>query len=90
MGKAQEVKGAIPLGGALLARRFPERQQSRLLRVNGQAKARKALGQDRHDPLRILGDFTPDNEVIGVAHQETAAFHSGLHFANKPFIQHVM
>src|SRR6266545_3932688 len=63
MGKSEEVEGAVPIVGGLSTGRLPERDQSRLLRVNGQAKARKALGQYRHNPARVLLDFAPADQV---------------------------
>src|SRR5215510_11730438 len=88
MGESEKLEGAVPRVGGLSTGRLPERNQPRLLRVNGQPKARKALGQYHHDPARVLFPLAPNDKVIGEPQQEAAALHPGLYVADKPFIQH--
>lgn len=67
-------------------RRWLEADQPRLLRMDGEPIAGKALGQDFTEALGVGLILTPDDEVIGIADRPLRA---RLHLVLIPLIQHI-
>jgi len=75
---------------SLFKSRLTERNQHRLLWMNGQTETTKTLRQDVHNPSGIFFQFKADNEIISKANQETSAPHPGVDILYKPTIQYMM
>ena len=90
MGQSQKIECAVPIGRRLAGVRFPERDQHRLRRMNGQTKAGKPLRQHGHNLPGICFQLAANDKVISKAKQEASALHPWPYFTLKPFIQHMM
>src|SRR5438067_2038798 len=90
MGQSQKIACAVPSGGPLRSRRFPERHQRRLRRMHALATTGKPFRQHRHELPGVRFPLAPHDEVIGKADEEAASLHAWLYVPLAPCIQDVM
>lgn len=90
MREAEEVEGVglfLTLLLCLPFRKTPERNQPRLLRVQGQAEFGEPLRQDLQHLFRILPVLKTQDGVIGVSDLVRFPLQPGLHRFLEPFVQ---
>jgi hypothetical protein len=90
MPQSEKIEGALPWGNPVVGLRLPERDQRRLRRMNAQAKARKPLGQPRHDPPGIPFPLAANDTVIRKADQHASSLQAWPDFLLEPFLQHMV
>jgi len=90
VGKSEEIKCTRTPCRWVAAWRSLERNQRRLLRMNGEAETDEAFRQHVHNPAGIGFALTADDEIIGKARQKTVALHPGVDVLDKPFVQDMM
>ena len=86
MGESEKLEGALPLSSLLAEGGLTERDQRRLLPMNGQPEARQALGQRGHGPAGLIFPLAPTDEVVPVANQVAPASPPGFDYTHVPFI----
>src|SRR5215471_11153846 len=73
VGKAEKVKCTRAPCRSVAAWRPLERNQRRLLRMNGEAEPGEAFRQDCHNPAGLGFALAADAKIIGKARQKTVA-----------------
>ena len=86
VGKAEKLEGACPLPLRRAGGGLTERTQRRLLWMNGQPQARKALGQRGHEPAGIGLQLATEDKIIPVANQKAAPVQPGFDRVHVPLI----
>jgi len=95
MGESQQVerpgtsRGRPPCSGRSQGR-SSERNQSGLIRVDGQAVPAESLRQHVHHAPSIFFMGKSDDEVVGIPHEKRTAFQAWLRVLGEPSIQHVV
>src|SRR5215468_12789188 len=90
VGQSEKVECAVPTVGSLVGLRFPERNERRLRRMNGEPEASKPLRQHGHNLASVPLLFAADDKVIGKANQEASALHPWPYLTFKPGIEDMM
>src|SRR5690606_30087661 len=93
--KPQQVEGARPVTSVRVfitrrGRRWLETNETRLLRVDGQAVLREALRNDFHHTTGVSLITKANREVIRIANQKGRSTQTGFDFPLKPQIQHIV
>src|SRR5713101_7004120 len=71
-------------------RRFPERYESGLVRMERQAVLTEALRQNRPHPTGVPFLGEPDDEVVRVTNEESPATQAGLDLPFEPVVQQIV
>ena len=87
VGKSEEIKCTRTPCRWVAAWRSLERNQRRLLRMNGEAETDEAFRQHVHKPVGIGFALTADDAIIGTARQTTVALHPGVDGLDNPCVQ---
>ena len=87
MGEPQEVEGGRTLAAPLPRRWTPERHQTRLVRMQGQAETSQPLPQHLHHAPGVVLTLETDDEVVAVADQGCPAPQPRLHLLFEPEVE---
>ena len=95
MGESQKVEcprttASLPVVVLGLGRRWTERHEFRLGRVNCQTILAESLRQDFHDALGIALVAKPNHEIIRITDEKDTLTQPWFHVLLEPQIQHVV